>query len=93
MDELEKYNARYRISMREPAILIPEYRLPRPVQTYFVDDSLSLAKEEILVKNTMSTPTQVVAIEKEKVDAVKDNQNKGLMYVILAAIAGYVALN
>ena len=85
--------ARFRERIREPGMLIPgqNERLSRMGVVYYSDDTeLPEDKKEVVVKNTMNTPTQVVTVDKEKVDAANDSKaKKNLLYLGLAAIVGY----
>lgn len=85
--------AYFRKSMREPAMLPPRVILPTNGVVYYSQDvSLPVPKEEVTIKNTLNTPTQVLSVEKEKV--VQDTKKvPGVLYAAIAIAAGLFFIN
>jgi len=95
VDELVK---RYRIGMKEPAMLMPQEKLSRMGVEYYSDDQeLPSNMDEKIVKNTSSTPSQVVAVSSSTTSATQQKEEgkgrRNLVYVVAAAVVAYFAMN
>lgn len=90
--DYEYFNARYRLRMREPAILVPEDRLPRQLVTYYADTPTILNKKEVMVSNSLGTPTQTIVVDQQKMADSGNKSQRNLLLATLAAIAGYFIL-
>ena len=88
----------YRRRMKEPAMLMPKERLSRMgVEYYSGDKELPSNMDEKIVKNTTSTPSQVVAVSTSTTSATQQKEEgkgqRNLVYVVAAAVVAYFAMN